>query len=167
MIPTVSKFHNFLQVALLSLGTGPKQRRNLGMFASACSSVIALAISFIFFFRCAGSSLLHRLFSSCGREQGVLLGCGAPASHCDGFSCCVGAQGFRAPWLQQLGHVGSVVVALRLQTTGSIIVAHGLSCSVAYGIFLEQGSNSCLLHWQEDSLPLSHQGSPLSYSYEA
>ena len=25
---------------------------------------------------------------------------------------------------------------------------------------LEQGSNPCLLHWQVDSLPLSHQGSP-------
>ena len=28
------------------------------------------------------------------------------------------------------------------------------------GIFLTQGSNPCLLHWQADSLPLSHQGSP-------
>ena len=36
---------------------------------------------------------------------------------------------------------------------------HGLSCSVARGIFLDQGSNLCLLHWQADSLPLSHQGS--------
>ena len=27
------------------------------------------------------------------------------------------------------------------------------------GIFLTQGSNPCLLHWQADSLPLSHQGS--------
>ena len=35
----------------------------------------------------------------------------------------------------------------------------GLSCSVACGIFLDQGSNPCLLHWQVDSLPLSHQGS--------
>ena len=26
------------------------------------------------------------------------------------------------------------------------------------GIFLTQGSNLCLLHWQEDYLPLSHQG---------
>ena len=29
------------------------------------------------------------------------------------------------------------------------------------GIFLTQGSNPCLLHWQADSLPLSHQGSPV------
>ena len=28
------------------------------------------------------------------------------------------------------------------------------------GIFLSQGSNTCLLHQQVDSLPLSHQGSP-------
>ena len=26
------------------------------------------------------------------------------------------------------------------------------------GIFLDQGSNPCLLHWQVDYLPLSHQG---------
>ena len=28
------------------------------------------------------------------------------------------------------------------------------------GIFLTQGSNPSLLHWQEDSLPLSHLGNP-------
>ena len=28
------------------------------------------------------------------------------------------------------------------------------------GIFPTQGSNPCLLHWQVDSLPLSHQGGP-------
>ena len=30
------------------------------------------------------------------------------------------------------------------------------------GIFPTQGSNPCLLHWQEDSIPLSHQRSPFS-----
>ena len=29
------------------------------------------------------------------------------------------------------------------------------------GIFLTQELNPCLLHWQADSLPLSHQGRPL------
>ena len=28
------------------------------------------------------------------------------------------------------------------------------------GIFLDQGSNPCPLHWQEDSYLLDHQGSP-------
>ena len=37
---------------------------------------------------------------------------------------------------------------------------HGLPCSVAYGIFPDQGSNSGLLLWQADSLLLSCQGSP-------
>ena len=43
---------------------------------------------------------------------------------------------------------------------GSAIVAHGPSCSVACGIFPDQGSNPCPLHWQADSQPLRHQGSP-------
>ena len=31
---------------------------------------------------------------------------------------------------------------------------------MACGILLDQGSNLCPLHWQVDSLPLNHQGSP-------
>ena len=50
-----------------------------------------------------------------------------------------------------------------LQSTGSIVVWHGLSCSEACEIFPDQGSNLCLLHWQVDSLPLSHQGSPWKF----
>ena len=34
------------------------------------------------------------------------------------------------------------------------------------GIFLTQGLNLCLLHWQVDSFPLGHQGSPLIPSAE-
>ena len=45
---------------------------------------------------------------------------------------------------------------------GSVIVAHGSSCSAACGIFPGQGSNPCSLHWQADSQPLRHQGSPSS-----
>ena len=44
--------------------------------------------------------------------------------------------------------------------TGSAVVAHGPSCSTACGIFPDQGSNPCPLHWQADSQPLRHQGSP-------
>ena len=55
---------------------------------------------------------------------------------------------------------------LPLQSTGSrragsVVVAHGPSCSAACGIFPDQGSNPCPLHWQADSQPLRHQGSPL------
>ena len=37
----------------------------------------------------------------------------------------------------------------------AIIVAHGLSCSRACGIFLDPESNPCLLQWQADSLSLN------------
>ena len=43
---------------------------------------------------------------------------------------------------------------------GSVVVAYGPSCSAACGIFPDQGSNPRPLHWQADSQPLHHQGSP-------
>ena len=43
---------------------------------------------------------------------------------------------------------------------GSVVVAHGPSCSAACGILPDQGWNPCPLHWQADSQPLRHQGSP-------
>ena len=49
---------------------------------------------------------------------------------------------------------------------GSVVVAHGPSCSVACGIFPDQGSNPCPLHWQADSQPLCHQGSPVVALYK-
>ena len=45
---------------------------------------------------------------------------------------------------------------------GSVVVAHRPSCSAACGIFPDQGSNLCPLHWQADSQPLCHQRSPES-----
>ena len=55
---------------------------------------------------------------------------------------------------------------LLLQSTGSrragsAIVAHGPNRSAACGIFPDQGSNPCPLHWQAYSQPLRHQGSPM------
>ena len=48
----------------------------------------------------------------------------------------------------------SLVVAIEgyslLWCVGSVVVVHGLSCSVAYGVFPDQGSNPCPLHWQAD-----------------
>ena len=46
------------------------------------------------------------------------------------------------------------------RSAGSVVVAHGPSCSAPCGIFPDQGSNPCPLHWQADSQPLRHQGSP-------
>ena len=55
----------------------------------------------------------------------------------------------------------SVVAPHGLWSTDSAVVAHGLGCSVACGIVPHQRSNSCLLHWQAQSLPLSHRESPI------
>ena len=88
-----------------------------------------------------------RAFSGCGK-QGLLFHYGAQASRCDGFS------------------LRSTDQACGLSSYGSQALEHGLSSwgSRAFfevcGIFPDQGSNLCLPHWQADSLPLSHQGSP-------
>ena len=74
--------------------------------------------------------------------SGATLCYGWRPSRCGGFSCCrAQAPGTRA----------SVVVARRLRSGGSEVVAHGLSCSMACGIFPDQGSNLCPLHGQADS----------------
>ena len=41
--------------------------------------------------------------------------------------------------------------ARALGARASVVVAHGLTCSAACGIFPDQGSNPCPLHWQADS----------------
>ena len=63
----------------------------------------------------------------------------------------------------------AVLWLLLLWSTGSVVIAHGLSCSAACRIFPDQGLNLYLLHWQEDFffffffffLPLSHPESPI------
>ena len=103
--------------------------------------------TFIFMFGCAGSSLLCRLFSSC-TKWGLLSSCCAQASCGSGFTCCTaqapGRAGFSACGCQALEH--------RLSSCGTLA-----QLPAACGILLDQGSNSCLLHQQADSLPLSHQ----------
>ena len=42
----------------------------------------------------------------------------------------------------------------------TVDAAQGLGCSMACGVLSGQGSNLCLLNWQADSSPLSHEGSP-------
>ena len=49
--------------------------------------------------------------------------------------------------------------------SGSAVVAHGPSRSAACGILPDQGLNPCPLHWQADSQPLRHQGSPQTWIF--
>ena len=57
-------------------------------------------------------------------------------------------------WLERAGF--SPWWLLLLQSTGSVVVAHGFSCSMVCGIFLDQGSNLCSLRWQLKRIPI-HQ----------
>ena len=77
----------------------------------------------LFIFGCAGSSLPHKLFSSCS-AWGLLSSC----------STCFSLQ-----WLLLLQSTGSRAI-------GSVLVGLRLSCFEACGIFLDQGSNPCLLN---------------------
>ena len=94
--------------------------------------------------------LLPRLFSSCDKQE-LIVKLRWQASHRGGFSCCgalaLRCVGFSSCGSQRLGHRPNSV-------------EHGLSGFVARGSFMGQELNPCLLHWQEDSLPPSHQGSP-------
>ena len=95
---------------------------------------------FIYLFMAVlGLRFCARAFSSCGKR-------GHSSSRCTGLS-------LSRPLL--LWSTGS-------RRAGSVVVAHGLSCSAARGILPDQGPNPCPLHWQADSQPLRHQGSPLS-----
>ena len=88
-------------------------------------------------------------------QVGATLRSSVQASHCSSFFCRGGA----------LGCTGFSHSRLRAHQLcpGSIVVAQELSCYTAYGILLDQGFNSCLLHWQADSSPLSRQRSPQKY----
>ena len=79
-------------------------------------------------------------FSSCG-EQGLLF------LAVRGFLIAVASR----CGAQALSLWASVVVVRRLQSAGSVVVAHGLSCSAACVIFPGHGLNPSPLHWQADS----------------
>ena len=97
--------------------------------------IIIIINLFIYFMAVLGLRFCARAFSSCG-ERGPLFIAGLSLSQ-----------------PLPLWSTGS-------RRAGSVAVAHGLSCSTACGILPDQGSNPCPLHWQADSQPLRHQGSP-------
>ena len=98
--------------------------------------------AFLFIYLCFLASLcLHCCtwaFSSCG-EQGLLS-----SLRSDGFSW---------PWLLWLRSTSSRV-------RSSVVATHWLCCTMACGIFLDQGSNPLPLHGQADCSPLDYQGNP-------
>ena len=82
--------------------------------------------TYLFIFGCDGSSLLLRL--------------------------SLESEGYSLAEVRLLFMVVSFVAEHRPQgPRASVVAAHGLSCPMAYGISLNQGSNLCPLHWQVDS----------------
>ena len=103
-------------------------------FFQIVNFILFLKFIYLSIFGCAWSSSLHRLFCSCD-EKRLLSSCSARVSHCGVSSC-------RA-WAVE--HMGFSSCVLRFQSSGSIVVAHRLSCPTACGIFLgDQTHVSCI-----------------------
>ena len=64
------------------------------------------------------------------------------------FSCC-GEEGL----LFLCGSIFPLLLFSWPTDSGSVVVVNRLSCSVAGGIFLDQGLNPCPLHWQVGAAP--------------
>ena len=103
---------------------------------------IPLFLLFIYFWLC-------RVFVSVRGLSLVAASGGHSSSRCAGLSL------LRPLLLRSTGS----------RRAGSVVVAHGPSCSAACGIPPDQGSNPCRLHWQADSQPLRHQGSPEQFYF--
>ena len=137
---------------------------------------VRLQFSFIYIYKMLFMCLfIYGHAGSLLQQAGATLGYCAWASHFGGFSCGAQALGARAlgvaahglsscgSWALVGTSFSSCGTRLQLlQLVGrerSVVVAHGLSCSTACGVFPDQGSNLCPA-LQVDSCLLCHQGSP-------
>ena len=111
-------------------------------------SILALSIfTFFFFFF---TLWLCWVFVSVRGLSPVVASGGHSSSRCAGLSL------LRPLLLRSTGS----------RCAGSVVVAHGPSCSAACGIIPDQGSHPCPLHWQADSQPLRHKGSPKFFFFK-
>ena len=115
--------------------------------------IFALNFSFILkfylFLAALGLHCCVRAFSSCG-ERGLLF-VSVRRLLIAVASLLLWSTGSRRMGFSSCGVRALVVVACRLWSAGSVVVAHGLSCSATCGIFPDQGLNPRPLHWQADS----------------
>ena len=115
--------------------------------------------------KCTSGRVTH---CPCGNPQGswresrvpAVAICDSPPPHTLDSSLCSGWFFFFKIFLSLLGcvrsqlqHVGPLWgrADLSLWYTGSVVVMHGLSCSLACGIFPNKRSNLCPLHWKADA----------------
>ena len=116
-----------------------------------------------FYLGCAESSCFVSFFLwLLWRRRGAPLSCGSRASHCSGCFCCR-AQAPGA-WASVLATHGLSSCGSWALSEGSIVVAHGsLVVPKACGIFLDQGSNRCPLHWQVGLLSTVPRGKSITF----
>ena len=113
--------------------------------------ITAISISHYFCFKIY-------VFIGCGRSS--LLHIGLPLVVVSESYSLLWCTGFSFPWIlsceaEALGAWASVVAVHGLRR-------HRLSHATACGIFPDQVSNLCPLHWKAYSYRLDHQGSPQS-----
>ena len=129
------------------------EKEHIKIIIFLCSKKITFFIffsNFIYFYlfvAALGLCCCTQAFSSCGKQRllfvvvhRLLIVVASLVEH--GLQTC---------GLQQLWHMGSVVMARGLQSASSVVVVHRFSCFIACGIFPDQSSNPCPLHWQADS----------------
>ena len=121
--------------------------RSLLLKFSFRHQVLSFTIFFFFFFinlfifAVLGLRFCVRAFSSCGKRGPPFIAVHGP-----------------------LTIAASLVVEHRLQTRRLSNCGSRAQRSAACGIFPDEGSNPCPLHWQADSQTLRHQGSPMTLS---
>lgn len=111
----------------------------------------------LFIFGCAVSHCCLRTFLQLRRTGTTALQCSA--YHCGGFSC-YGELALGHVDFSSCGCGAASWESWALEPVVPTVVTHGLSFSMAPGIFLHQGLNLCPHHCQADSLPES-PGKPL------
>ena len=95
--------------------------------------------------------VLERQFTDIFFKVFIYFGCTEfPLLHADFLQ--LQRAGLSLPWFLLLQSTGPRCVGFSsCGARGLVLMAHGLSCSAACGIFPEQGSNPCSLHWQANS----------------
>ena len=147
LIHCIKGLYGFNKKRLYGFNRPPDVCFNLFCLGPECKKrcFLSLWIFLInFIFVCAWSSWLRELFSSCS-SRGLLL---------------LAVRRLPLQWPLSLQSTGSRHPGFRSCSTDSAVVACGLTCSLAGGIFSDQRSNLNPLPWQADSYPLHHQKSP-------
>ena len=110
------------------------------------------------FLRCPASLVAaSRGYASCG-VQLPLVAVSRGYASCGVWLPLVAVSRGDALWPRRASPRGGSSFSCRASLSGSVVVVHGLSCPSARRLFLDRGSNLCVLRWQVDAYSPGHQG---------